>query len=235
MSVNNDRVEGSTFLDPMRPVPKRDNVVSLEDQAWADSCFVGDSEVSNSDWDSFKNALEEIGTSRWVHLPVSKVHSPVSEINYLASPSVGRTDDNASSDDGEEKEEDSDSNMVLDKIIKSKLKKTNGVYPFRPNYNEHLQENENSDLGLELDFFDFTGDQLAEDIFKVWDLDIPAEEEDELVTKQLIPEIPIEILPATSDDFEALKDLKDDSLDDLINGISELSLDMQLESTLRKR
>lgn len=219
-------VEGSTVLDPVGSLPNRDDVLSLEDKAWADSCFVGDSEISGSDWDLFKNALQENGTSHWVHLPVSKVHYPISEIDYSALPNVRRTDDNASSDDDEEKEEDSDGDTILDKIVKSKSKKTNSVYPFRPNYNEHLQESENSDLGLDLKFFDFTADTLAEDIFKVWDLDILAEEEDGFLTKQLIPKSPVEKLPATSNDLNAWMDLNDGSLDDLIYGISDLSLNI---------
>lgn len=208
MSVSNDLVEGSTFLNPVVPISNGDDFPSLEDQAWADSCFVGDSEISSSDWDSFKNALQEINIS------------PVSEIS-----SVERTDDNASSNDGDE-EEDADGDMELYKTIKSKSKKHNGVSPFRPNYIEHLQKNENPYLGLDFDFFDFSEDQLAKDIFKVWDFDFPTEEEDELVSKHLILESSIEKIPATFNDLEALKDMKDGSLDDLINGISDLALDM---------
>ncbi|KAJ6346091.1 hypothetical protein OIU78_008680 [Salix suchowensis] len=60
---------------------------------------------------------------------------------------------------------------------------------------------------------------------KVWDLDIP-DEEDELV-KQLnkaLSENPAQSTPP-SDDSGVLKDLKEESLDSLINSIADLSLD----------
>ncbi|KAJ6739157.1 hypothetical protein OIU74_004006 [Salix koriyanagi] len=65
-----------------------------------------------------------------------------------------------------------------------------------------------------------------EDVFKVWDLGIP-DEEDELI-KQLnkaLAENPAQSTPSSSDDPGAGKKLKEESLDTSIHGISDLSLD----------
>ena len=64
-----------------------------------------------------------------------------------------------------------------------------------------------------------------EDIFRVWDLDVPAED-GELV-KQLnkaLTESSIESIPSTLNDSGQWKDLEEESVDNLIAGISDLSL-----------
>ena len=65
----------------------------------------------------------------------------------------------------------------------------------------------------------------TEDVFKVWDLGIP-DEEDELIKllSKALAENHAQSTPSSSDDPGAGKDLEE-SLDTLIHGISDLSLD----------
>ncbi|KAG5032824.1 hypothetical protein AAZX31_06G228700 [Glycine max] len=97
------------------------------------------------------------------------------------------------------------------------------INPFLPTYKEHLkEENETIDSGLNLDSSSYEMEHLAENIFKIWDFDIQSEE-GELV-KQLdkaLSENSFQTVPPSFDD--SLK-LKDSSLDDLIAGIADLSL-----------
>ncbi|BAT85376.1 hypothetical protein VIGAN_04291600 [Vigna angularis var. angularis] len=49
--------------------------------------------------------------------------------------------------------------------------------PFLPTYNENLKEEKTIDFGLDLDSSSYETEQLADNIFKIWDLDIPSEED----------------------------------------------------------
>ncbi|GER42297.1 replicase large subunit [Striga asiatica] len=100
---------------------------------------------------------------------------------------------------------------------------------FLPTYNENSR-----DLGLSDDETGFVFqtnelDQPAKDIFKVWDLDLPPEEDDDDLVKQLnkaLGENSLDSRSSTSDDnvTKAWKDLPGKSLDDLISGIADLAL-----------
>ena len=70
-------------------------------------------------------------------------------------------------------------------------------------------------------------------IFRVWDLNIPAEEDD--LIKQLNKaiaetETSFQSMPSAFDDSTAWKDLKDEPLDNLIAGIADLSLNTKVSS-----
>ena len=80
--------------------------------------------------------------------------------------------------------------------------------------------------GLVMGFTASDIEPSTEDVFKVWDLGIP-DEEDELI-KQLnkaLTENPAQSTPSSDDDPAAGKNLKEESLDTSIHGISDLSLD----------
>jgi hypothetical protein len=72
-------------------------------------------------------------------------------------------------------------------------------------------------------------EQASENIFKVWDLDIPSEE-GELVKqlKKALSENSLRTEPSAFDDLGKGKDLKEASLDDLIAGIADLSLNKKV-------
>lgn len=96
---------------------------------------------------------------------------------------------------------------------------------FLPTYDESLK-----DLGLseEVDFVfeEFELQQPTEDIFKIWDFDIPPEENDLIkqLQKALAGNPPEPAAPPFSDDSEAWKGLQDSSVDGLISGIADLTL-----------
>ncbi|KAK2408500.1 hypothetical protein P8452_70269 [Trifolium repens] len=121
--------------------------------------------------------------------------------------------------------------------------------PFLPTYNEDVKYNETFDYGLNLDSATYEMEQTAENIFKVWDLDpvtdeleqasenifkvwdldIPSEE-GELVKqlKKALSENSLRTEPSAFDDLGKGKDLKEASLDDLIAGIADLSLNKKV-------
>lgn len=97
--------------------------------------------------------------------------------------------------------------------------------PFLPTYGEHLKENEIIDSGLNLDSSAYDMEQSSDDIFKIWDLNIPFEE-GELV-KQLNKALAansFQTMPPPFEDSEELKVSEEGSLDNLIAGIADLSL-----------
>jgi hypothetical protein len=121
--------------------------------------------------------------------------------------------------------------------------------PFLPTYNEDVKYNETFDYGLNLDSATYEMEQTAENIFKVWDLDpvtdeleqasenifkvwdldIPSEE-GELVKqlKKALSENSLRTEPSAFDDLGKGKDMKEASLDDLIAGIADLSLNKKV-------
>lgn len=97
--------------------------------------------------------------------------------------------------------------------------------PFLPTYTEGLKESGRTESMLDLDSSAYGVEPSTEDIFRVWDLDVPAED-GELV-KQLnkaLTESSIESIPSTLNDSGQWKDLEEESVDNLIAGISDLSL-----------
>lgn len=207
--------------------------LSPEDVAWADSCLIKDSEVSDSDWDSLKDALLEILNAQ----PNSNGTSGPG--NY---PFPSRADmEILSSDDGPENvllptTDDYPIPIPIDELkedyeeIPDDLKAHNfndGTRlenAFLPSYSEKQQsESRNADLS-------YFGDEIesaTDDIFKIWDLEIPAEE-DELIqqlNKALTDGSLPSSLPASFDDWGKWNDSKGEPLADLITGIADLSLD----------
>ncbi|XP_028105377.1 uncharacterized protein LOC114304332 isoform X2 [Camellia sinensis] len=204
MAMGDDVMGGagcSFFLDSVESKQGGD-ALSPEDVAWADSCLIKDSEISDAGSDGFT------GGTDFESLPsIEEAQTP---------PHLGRTVDNDDDNDDDddvlhnEVEENSDDYIVLNKVDKLKSRTKLGN-PFLPNYSEDVKEIENTDLGLDLGFPVFERESLGADIFRVWDLDIPDEEDGELV-KQLnkaLVESSVRSMP---------------SLDDLIAGISDLSL-----------
>ncbi|KAK9987946.1 hypothetical protein SO802_028185 [Lithocarpus litseifolius] len=97
--------------------------------------------------------------------------------------------------------------------------------PFLPTYTEDLKESGRTESMLDLGSSAYDVEPSTEDIFRVWDLDIPAED-GELV-KQLnkaLTDNSFELTPSTLNDSGAWKDLEEQSFDSLIAGISDLSL-----------
>ncbi|XP_012084446.1 uncharacterized protein LOC105643839 isoform X2 [Jatropha curcas] len=98
---------------------------------------------------------------------------------------------------------------------------------FLPNYTEdNHREMESIDSELDVGYSAYQMEPSTRDIFRVWDLGIPPEEEDELV-KQLnkaLSESNVQLMPSTTDDSGASKDLIEESVDDLIAGLAEMSL-----------
>lgn len=212
---------------------QRGDVLSQEDIAWVDSCLVKDPEISDSDWNSMKDALLEIITSQPESFnsstAVSDGFPEGTDIEILPSCEEaetaqfpGRTDDEHVLINEEAEKGDDLPIKLKNSTLQSLTFEGN---PFLPTYNEGLKESENIESGLDLGTSAYEVEPSTEDIFRVWDLDIPVEE-DELV-KQLnnaLTENSFDSLPSSFNDSEAWKDLDENSLDDLIAGIADLSL-----------
>nr|TKS11566.1 hypothetical protein D5086_0000071900 [Populus alba] len=108
------------------------------------------------------------------------------------------------------------------------LSETSLEHAFSPNYKEDDDSKMRLPVGsgLDMGFTASDTEPSTEDIFKVWGSGIP-DEEDELI-KQLNKALaanPVQSTPSSSDVSGAWKDLKEESLDTLIHGIADLSLD----------
>ncbi|XP_052192319.1 uncharacterized protein LOC127801348 [Diospyros lotus] len=215
---------------------KSEEIVSPEDIAWADSCLVKDSEILDCNWDALKAALLEVGTSQpdSLDFSVSGRYSGVFDNEIHPSNegsqtplSLGMTDSNEDASSDDEVEQPDDDSRILEKIDKLILK-TKRRHPFRPNYSEYLKESENADSEFDMGFPAFAAEESSEDIFRVWDLGIPADSEEDVLIKQLnmaVEETSSQSIASTSDDSGGLEVFKKERLDDILAGLADLSLD----------
>ncbi|XVF45376.1 hypothetical protein PTKIN_Ptkin02bG0201000 [Pterospermum kingtungense] len=219
--------------------------LSDEDLAWVNSCLVTDTEILESDWSSFKDVLLEIVGDKPESLHSSATGSDVfaggTEIKIV--PSIEEAEAGNYSGGADE-------DLVVISVNGDTETKTNGIPnkrrphvlsqfsqedspvtfqgdPFLPTYTEDDRQDDAIDLGLQLSFSADETNSSTVDIFRVWDLDIPAEEDD--LIKQLNKaiadtETSYQSMPPAFDDSTAWKDLKDEPLDSLIAGIADLSL-----------
>lgn len=214
--------------------PRQNQFLSPEDLAWADSCLVKDSsDISETDWIPLKSALLEIISSQSefsredIEIPPHSLSSEsiTMELNQQSSTSDGRRLSESSSTYNVNPLSvvaETSSDEIPDDETIANLPSLN---PFLPTYNENLEEKKTIDFGFDLDSSSYETEQLADNIFKIWDLDIPSEE-GELV-KQLdkaLSENSFQTVSSSSDDPVKWTDMKDSSIDDLVAEIADLSL-----------
>lgn len=232
----------ASYLTPNSIVSQQNEIFSPEDLAWVDSCLNNDFDISESDWMPMRDALLEIISSE---SQSSKVDGGDGNQSIPCSEETNTTfqlNQSSSTSDVEHLQSRSSTynvsliSMATETSIDTEFTNTlsSSTFqgnPFLPTYNEDLRPNKTFDLGLDLDSATYEMDQenifkvwdmgyatdeseqASESIFKVWDLDIPSEE-GELVK---------ELKKALSKN-SLRKDMKEESLDDLIAGIADLSL-----------
>lgn len=231
----------SLNLNPM--VCQQNQVFSLEDLAWVDSCLNKDSDISETDWSPLRDALLQIVTSQSQSFRVdgrqdNETHQYSKEKNITSQHIQESSTSNANC----LQKRPSTYNVELirranetstDEILEDELAGTtmsSSTFqgdPFLPTYNEDLKPTYEMEHASENVFqvwdLDSATDEMEEaasdNIFKVWDLDIPVEE-GELVKqlkKALLENSLKTTAPSVFDDSEKGKDLlKEGSLDVLI-------------------
>ncbi|KAL0348450.1 UNVERIFIED_CONTAM: hypothetical protein Sangu_1072800 [Sesamum angustifolium] len=196
MAVGDDVTEG--FVSPLGissiKSEQDGEMLSAEDVAWADSCLTKDPEVLDNGWDSMKEALLET-------LSVQHDSSAHEEDKFSEQPKM----------------ETSSSIELTDDINNSS----------KPDVSTTASNGKQNQAAEDLFVQELQLDLSTEDIFKVWDLNIPPEDDDDL-TKRLhkaLEQNSSEPTTSVSDHSKAWKGLNgDESLDDLISGIADLSL-----------
>ncbi|XP_059653992.1 uncharacterized protein LOC132300775 [Cornus florida] len=191
MALGDEMMEGSVSsqkLDFMEGDQSCD-LLSSEDFAWLDSCLINDPEISYStDENSFKDALLEIQISQ--HDSLDNFLSrrdcfpgetdtqilPSSEEATTSQSLRARIDDIFLTNEAAEMEIENDGRIILKKtdFLRSR---SNLVNYFLPNYNGDVKGTENTEPGLDLGFTGVLMEQSIGDIFRFWDLDIPAEKD----------------------------------------------------------
>ncbi|XP_024995131.1 uncharacterized protein LOC112528346 [Cynara cardunculus var. scolymus] len=197
----------SLVLKNVNAKQKQDqDILSAEDLAWADSCLIEDPEISETNMDSLKEALLDIlgilGPSANERHDSNDATDPENFPVVIEEGTSDTTDTNM-----DEHPEDEIPDML------SSLKQ-----PFLPNYNDEMMNVQYSDSDHDDDDDDDAGfvmEPPSGDIFKVWDLDIPVEEDG--LVKQLKDAL-------SSNAATGIKGLKVESLDSLVESIADLSL-----------
>ncbi|PON99897.1 hypothetical protein TorRG33x02_043150 [Trema orientale] len=242
MAVADEVKEGSSSAVLESPeFDEKSEALSPEDIAWVDSCLIKESEVSEGEWNSMTDALLEILSSQAGLYDDSVSVSegrPQEDVEMLTSSESAETDRVLGMGIATEEFPKTPQNLLSiseeaeSSSDKSPIKEVNDLQslafvgnPFLPSYIEGLNETQTD--GLETDPGSSVGEiePLAGDIFRVWDLSIPAEENE--LDKQLnkiLEENDPESKPSAFDGSGLQKDLKEESLDDIIAAIADISL-----------
>lgn len=232
MAVEDDNVEGSissAFLALMDSKQNED-LLSAEDIAWIDSCLTKDPEILENSWDSLKDALLEVLDFQPEFINHSSMEtddslieddieiltpSKISVYKHIESP--GRMVEDLISMDKEET--DGESTPFGDSpSLQVSLRNA-----FQPNFREFPEERTNDDTGLNVEAHET--ELSSAEIFKVWDLDVPDEEDN--FAKELNKALAgssIQPSPSQLESSIAWNDSKDDILENLVAGIADLSL-----------
>ncbi|KAL4383764.1 hypothetical protein GQ457_15G013280 [Hibiscus cannabinus] len=234
----------SIILESLESTQQGENL-SDEDLAWVNSCLVSDTEILESNWTSFKDVLLEIigdqpdtldpsvtgSNGNLVSTEISIVPSIEEEeaANYL-----GRTDGNLLIIPVNGDNEANVGNIPIKKRTGTKQQylqedssETFRGDPFRPTYKEEERKDDVVDLGIQSILSAEEINSSTVDIFRVWDLDLPDEEDDLIkeLNKFAAKATPsFESMPLAFEGSRAWKDLEDEPLDNIIAGIADLSL-----------
>lgn len=218
---------------------RQTEVLSPEDLAWVDSCLIKDSDISESDWIPLKDALLEIISSQPQTFSTDKQDIeilPSNDEKNIESINLGLNQASSTYDMETSSEPSSTYNVnPVSKAVETsadEIPEPSSTFqgnPFLPTYNEDLKENDTTDLGIELNSPSYEVEHASENIFKIWDLDIPTEEVE--LVKQLdkaLSEKSFGTVSSSFDDSGKWKNLKEGSVDDLIAGIADLSLNKKV-------
>ncbi|KAF5443856.1 hypothetical protein F2P56_036381 [Juglans regia] len=209
-------------------------VFSGEDIAWVNSCLIEDPEDSVS-WASLKNALLEIVSSDFRSFDsfaaVSGGLPEGTDVEILPSYEESETVQfqGETSDDlvliNKKTERDGDHLPLKFKnnSLKSLTLKGN---PFLPTYTEGVKESESIEPRLDLGSSAYGMEPSTEDIFRVWDLGIPSEEDEfgKQLNKAALREGSFKPMPSTLNDLEVSKDVEEVFPDHLVSAMADLSL-----------
>ncbi|KAK3195366.1 hypothetical protein Dsin_026676 [Dipteronia sinensis] len=216
------------------------DALSPEDLAWVDSCLIKDSEILDSNWNALKGALLEIVDSHPEPLSYSAamIESspegtdmeilPFSEETQTAE-SLGRNDDDEvvsfNLKSGKIKERYQINKKIVSQLLyNDDPAETFVMDPFLPSFNDDERVSEVFDSGFNSDLVAVEMEPLSDDIFKVWDVVVPAEK-DELVNA--IVDTSSQLISSAFGYSAGAGEwnLNDESLDNLVSAIADLSLD----------
>lgn len=239
MDVDNAENAASTSAIISSSFSQQNEVLSAEDLAWADSCIIKDSDVPVGDWIPLRDALLEIISSQSQSFSndIGEDVEILPDIEESNTKTIRLEPNQESSTSDEEHLSRPSSSHNVNPIRMVAETSTDEIpdiesyhrSPFLPTYNEELNQNENIDSGLVLDSSAFEMENTSENLFKIWDWDIPSEEGE--LAEQLdkaLTENTFQAGPSSVDDSGKLGDLKEGSLDDLIAGIADLSLNKKV-------
>ncbi|KAM7470836.1 hypothetical protein LguiA_009019 [Lonicera macranthoides] len=243
MPMGGDAIEGpvSSLILSTVGAKQNEDTVSQEDLAWADSCLIKDPDISGTNWDSLTEALLDVSSYQTDSIGLTPAKRDISswgtDMQILhSSQEAGTSRDTertAQINEEEEVEKKGDEFLTEEKNVNlGQRSEVENV--FRPTYKGEMRGIEISDSDSDLSFLAFgIEEESIEDIFKVWDLEIPDDDEDEVdddddefikQLKKALLQSSLPPIPYTCDDSGVWKGLKDESLDDLVNGIEGLSL-----------
>ncbi|TVU30117.1 hypothetical protein EJB05_21724, partial [Eragrostis curvula] len=204
--------------------------LSPEEAAWADSCFVKASELSDDDWGAMRNALldalgkpvESPNDQEGIHaISEGELHTLHAE-NVLEHEDVHMEQRNNNDED-----KDSTEAREIADVIR-------GADERGLQMDNHATKPEDGDEMISSEVLEET--ESRDSIFKVWDLQLSPSDDDgelELIKdlnkllkdKEISPEA---VYPPPSSD-DAMKPLSQISMDELVAGLSDLSIQQTKE------
>lgn len=228
MAVDDDMKHDSVSAPDFNSIGsnKSGDVLSPEDVAWADSCLISDLAILDHGMDSLKHVLLDTYPSQMIFSAVMKDDSPQESCIF---PTIEETGISGIVDDTiydfsptNEQEGDTTRHLINNVDTDTSWSRINLENVFSPTYNEDVRLVEPSDSEVDSEFSAFVEENLDDYIFKVWELDIPDEEDG--LFKQLNKALVGSFVDSTPPASENVGVLIDKLLDDIVSGLDDLSL-----------
>ncbi|KAJ1257253.1 hypothetical protein BS78_K144300 [Paspalum vaginatum] len=227
-SLNEEQLEASRsddiFPAILDDIKSNEKIVELspEEAAWADSCFVQTTELSDDDWAAMRGALlDGLDTLEGAHDQGIHAISEAKHRSLDAEKNSQHNDVHMEQIDNSDDDKDStEASEVTDVIL--------GADENGKQVDSYAVEPENGNVSASSKLLEQA--ESADSIFKVWDLKLSFSDDDselELIKdlKKLLKEDspPDDVYPALPPD-DAAKPLSQISINELVAGLSDLSI-----------
>ena len=240
--VGSSSASSSSFtVDSQLSDEKRD-VLSPEDAAWVDSCLIKESDICESNWNSMKDALLEVLNSQPglynSSEPLSDERPKETDVKMLTLRDQSEADRYLAMEEEteeiprspfdllriKEEAESSSKNFPIEEVNDVQSLSFVGN-PFLPSYIKGLKEAQTNALGSDLCSPVDEIEPSTNDIFRVWDLNVPTEENELGKQLKILEENDLQSKPSEAFANSGAGDnLKGESLEDIINAIANISL-----------
>lgn len=210
--------------------------LSPEEAAWADSCFVQTSELSDVDWGAMRNALLDSleKPSEDPRYTTEVMHDEGAHVIPEAEPHRRHAEEDTQNDDMDMDQQGSSYDLEDATEVLENANVIRGADGHGKQIEGYTVKPDDGDESVSSEAAEQV--ESADSIFKVWDLGVSVSDDDddeiELIKdlKKLLRDNPQEAAHPPPGDSDTAKALSEINIDELVSGLGDLSLQQTSES-----